>query len=140
MSTQTSAMQINIPSVTAKKASLIRDAIRIIAWEQFKLDYKQELRDSQLPFGGYELFSEAWQQTDFINMNLEELIKFIEGLGYTANSILNYRSQHYANKSNYKQSQNQSGQAQAQASLPPAQSPESAEQPALPAGFDTEEF
>lgn len=121
----TSGMKIEILSKTQKTASLLADAIRILAWEQFKVNYKQELRDSQLPFGGYDLFDKEWQKQPYINMNLEELTEFVLSLGYSLNGLLNYRIQYYARKAAYAEKKNQ---GQNQASLRSAE----AGQPALP--------
>ena len=47
-------MTINFPSKTEKKTSLLIDALRIMAWEEYKATNKDELKD--LEYGGYQVF------------------------------------------------------------------------------------
>jgi len=41
----TATLKISIPSKTGKKRSLLIDALRILAWKNFRSEYKEELKD-----------------------------------------------------------------------------------------------
>jgi len=48
-------MALNIPSFTEKRASQLRDAIRIIAWDTYKSENKVKGKDEA--YKAYEKFS-----------------------------------------------------------------------------------
>lgn len=131
-----SGMKIEILSLVEKQTSLLVDAVRILAWEQFKVTYKQELRDSRLEYGGYALFDQEWKKQPYISMNLEEITAFILSLGYSVNGLLNYRIQYYAKKAAYAQK----NQPQNQGSLRSAETEQAALPAGTPADYANEEF
>lgn len=94
-------MKLNIPSKSDKEASTLRDAIRILAWESFKQEFKSE------QLSGLELyeqkFNPEWKKHEVQKMNLNELKQFIESLGYTLTELINYRSEYYAKRDLVKQ-------------------------------------
>ena len=89
-------MAISFPSKTEKKTSLLIDALRIMAWEEYKATNKDELKD--LKFGGYEVFAAEWKDEEIHNFTYPELIDFCKGIDYTPIELLNYRSEYYAKK------------------------------------------
>ncbi len=58
-----------------------------------------------LEYGGYQVFANEWKTEEVHKFTYDELVEFIEGLEYSTNELLNYRSEYYAkkkaNKSNY---------------------------------------
>ncbi len=89
-------MAINFPSKTAKKTSLLVDALRIMAWEEYKAVNKDELEG--LEYGGYQVFAEEWKAEEIHKFTYLELVDFCKALDYTPIELLNYRSEYYAKK------------------------------------------
>ncbi|MEH2212919.1 hypothetical protein [Nostoc sp.] len=87
-------MAINILSKSVKRLSQLKDAIRILAWEQYKIENK-EVKGLE----GYQLFAEEWQAHEIHDMSQAEFDKFIAGLGYTEADLVAERSRYY-NKRN----------------------------------------
>ncbi|MEG4838347.1 hypothetical protein [Microcoleus sp. B9-D4] len=90
-------MAINILTKSEKEASNLRDAIRILAWSQFKSENDTDLKGLDL----YELFKVEWLEYKIHTMLLPEIHKFVSHLGYTPNELLQIRSEYYANKKEY---------------------------------------
>lgn len=91
-------MAINIPSKTGKKRSLLLDALRILAWEDYRSVNKEEIKLKKLKFGGYEMFEEEWKADDIHNITYLELLDFIKGLEFTEGELVNMRANYYAKK------------------------------------------
>jgi hypothetical protein len=89
-------MTLNIPSRTGKKLSILVDAFRILAWESFRSEYKEELKD--LAYGGYGVFEELWKQQEIHNLSYEEVIAYAKGLEFTEPQLVNLRNNYYAKK------------------------------------------
>ena len=89
-------MSLNIPSRTGKKLSVLVDAFRILAWESFRSEYKEELKD--LAYGGYGVFDELWKQHEIHNFSYEEVIAYAKGLEFTEAQLVNLRNNYYAKK------------------------------------------
>lgn len=89
---------IRIISKSEKKAGQLRDGLRIMAWEQFKID-KQLKNDNA--FGGYESFKQEWNDHEVHDLSYQELLKFCNDLEYSEEDILKYRSMYYERKSRW---------------------------------------
>ena len=89
-------MSLNIPSRTGKKLSVLVDAFRILAWESFRSEYKEDLKD--LEYGGYGVFDELWKQHEIHNFSYEEVIAYAKGLEFTEAQLVNLRNNYYAKK------------------------------------------
>ena len=89
-------MTINFPSKSEKKTSLLVDALRIMAWEEYKSSNKDDLKD--LEYGGYQVFAAEWENEELHNFTYSELVDFCKAIEYTPIELLNYRSEYYAKK------------------------------------------
>lgn len=85
-------MAINIPSKSDKQASQLRDGLRVLAWNQYKLDNQVKGLEA------YEEFDSEWKAHEIQNMSLKEIQKLIKDLGYSDNEILLIRSEYYRNR------------------------------------------
>jgi hypothetical protein len=93
-------MALLIPTRDDRAASQVRDAIRIIAWQQFKIDNKgKELEEGQTL---YRLFDVEWQAEKCQKMTYTELVKFAKDLGYTLDQLSKIRSVYYENRDHNK--------------------------------------
>jgi hypothetical protein len=81
---------LNIPSKTEKQASQLRDGIRILAWEQYKLDNPEAKG-----LDGYQEFKAEWEAHEIQQMDMKQLQAFIKKLGYTDSELLQVRSEYY---------------------------------------------
>lgn len=88
------AFTISIPTKENKQASQLRDALRIIAWQQFKVDYLGKLKGLKLY---QDVFEPEWLKHEVQNMNFQQLMEYITSLGYTVSEVLNLRNKYYAN-------------------------------------------
>ncbi|MDB9513919.1 hypothetical protein PN499_22215 [Kamptonema animale CS-326] len=88
-------MAILIPSKSEKNASQLRDALRILAWQQYKSD-NPEIKGLE----GYEVFEAEWKIHDIQAMNEQELLKLIKDLGYSLADILKVRTDYYIARNN----------------------------------------
>ncbi|MEG4084580.1 hypothetical protein [Microcoleus sp. POL10_C6] len=93
-------MAINILTKSEKEASNLRDAIRILAWSQFKTENDTDLKGLDL----YEIFKKDWESYKIHSMALPEIHKFVSDLGYTTEELMQIRSEYYANKKEYNNS------------------------------------
>ncbi len=89
-------MTINFPTKSEKKTSLLIDALRIMAWEEYKATNKDDLKD--LEYGGYQVFAEEWKDEEIHKFTYPELVDFCKAIEYTPIELLNYRSEYYAKK------------------------------------------
>ncbi|MEG4533029.1 hypothetical protein [Microcoleus sp. D2_18a_D3] len=90
-------MAIHILTKAEKEASNLRDAVRIMAWSQYKADNDTDLKGLDL----YELFKIDWDQYEIHKMLLPEIRTFVSKLGYTPDELMQIRSEYYANKKEY---------------------------------------
>jgi hypothetical protein len=88
------AFTISIPSKENKQASQLRDALRIIAWTQFKVEYTGDLKGLKLY---QDVFEPEWLKHEVHSKNFQELMELIKSLGYTPSEVLNLRNKYYAN-------------------------------------------
>ncbi|MBP0015330.1 MAG: hypothetical protein J7525_19745 [Roseofilum sp. SID3] len=95
-------MTINLMTKSQKKANQLRDALRIHAWGQFKIDNNLSGDDA---FAGYEIFKREWEKHEVQSMNYQALIELIEDLEYTEEEFMNLRSAHYERKSRWDKSE-----------------------------------
>jgi hypothetical protein len=92
-------MTIVIQTKTQKQQTMLIDAIRVLSWKHYKAVNKQELADSRLPFGGYELFGAEWKQHEIHTYTYDQVVEFVtQKLGYRVGELLNLRSEYYAMK------------------------------------------
>jgi hypothetical protein len=81
--------------VIEKQRLTLLDAIRVMSWEQHKLDnpnYKRGLEGYNTEFG------DEWKIDPIHDKSLDELIEFIQDLGFTVDELLSVRSEHYSEK------------------------------------------
>ncbi|MEG4084581.1 hypothetical protein [Microcoleus sp. POL10_C6] len=90
-------MAIVFMSKTAKKRSLLLDALRILAWEEYKSTNKEALKN--LEYGGYSVFEAEWKEEKLHNNTYEELLAFAKSLEFTEVELLSIRSTYYSKKS-----------------------------------------
>ncbi|MEG4533031.1 hypothetical protein [Microcoleus sp. D2_18a_D3] len=91
-------MAITFVSKTSKKRSLLIDALRILAWEEYKSTNKEALKN--LEYGGYAVFDKEWQAEDIHNKGYEDLLAFAKSLEFSEAELLSIRSKYYAKKTN----------------------------------------
>ena len=90
-------MAITILTKSEKEAANLRDAVRIMAWSQFKADNDTDLKGLDL----YEIFKVEWLMYKIHTMLLPEIHEFVSNLGYTPEELMQIRSEYYANKKEY---------------------------------------
>ncbi|MEG5043571.1 hypothetical protein [Microcoleus sp. B4-C1] len=89
-------MAIVFPSKTGKKRSLLIDAFRILAWEEFRAVTKDEYKS--LEFRGYEIFELEWKAHEIHSFTYPEVVELAKSLEFAENEMLNLRSNYYAKK------------------------------------------
>jgi len=94
----TKTMKITFLTRTGKKRSILVDALRILAWEQFRSEYKEELKD--LEYGGYAVFDSLWKEESLHNLSYSELIDYAKELEFSEAQLINLRNNYYAKKGN----------------------------------------
>lgn len=92
-------MTINIPSKSEKHASELRDAVRLLAWDAYKLENSLKGDDA---FNGYTSFNDEWKTHEIQTMNLMQIEKFIKNLGYTSDELMKMRQETYERKASLK--------------------------------------
>ncbi|MEG4587233.1 hypothetical protein QUA54_18735 [Microcoleus sp. MOSTC5] len=100
-------MTITFLSKTAKKRSLLLDALRILAWEEYRAVNKESLKD--LSYGGYEVFEAEWKVHEIHQYTYAEIVAFAESLEFAENELLSLRSNYYAKKGNMLRSSSSNG-------------------------------
>ncbi|MFB2891959.1 hypothetical protein ACE1CI_03330 [Aerosakkonemataceae cyanobacterium BLCC-F50] len=99
------AITISIPTKENKQASQLRDALRIIAWTQFKVEHKGDVKGLKLY---QKVFEPEWLKHEVQNMNFQQLMEYIKSLGYEVHEVLNLRNNYYANgRANNRNDRNQ---------------------------------
>lgn len=94
----TKTMKITFLTRTGKKRSILVDALRIWAWEQFRSEYKEELKD--LEYGGYAVFDSLWKEEPLHNLSYPELIDYAKELELSEGQQINLINNYYAKKGN----------------------------------------
>jgi predicted nucleotidyltransferase len=95
--------QITISTLSQKKTSQLIDALRILAWSEFKTKYKDQASNYKTVLDFYkEVFDPLWKKSALVSMNLDEVTKYIDSLGYTVEDVLSMRSKHYQDKADAK--------------------------------------
>lgn len=92
-------MPLNIPSKSEKRASELRDAVRLLAWDAYKIENGLK---GQQAFDGYDSFNDEWKLHEIHEWNLVKIEKFIKDLGYAADELMNMRLETYERKSAFK--------------------------------------
>ena len=90
-------MAITILTKSEKEASNLRDAVRIMAWSQFKADNDTDLKGLDL----YEIFKVEWLEYKIHSMKLPEILEFVKQFGYSTEELMQIRTDYYANKKEY---------------------------------------
>ncbi|MBW4680625.1 MAG: hypothetical protein KME19_10970 [Microcoleus vaginatus WJT46-NPBG5] len=80
---------ISIPSKSDKQLSQLKDAVRILAWQQYKIDNQVKGLEA------YEMFAEEWNAHEIQDMDMKGLTKLIKSLEYTTSELLQIRSEYY---------------------------------------------
>ena len=80
---------ISIPSKSDIQASQLRDSLRVLAWNQYKIDNQVKGLEA------YEEFAHEWQNHEIQQMNLKAIQKLIKDLGYSVDEMLQIRSEYY---------------------------------------------
>ncbi|MCC3459803.1 MAG: hypothetical protein EAZ73_09150 [Oscillatoriales cyanobacterium] len=89
-------MTINIPSFTEKRASQLRDAVRIIAWDAYKQENKVKGKD--VAYKAYEAFDIEWKAHPIHKLDYEGVVEFAQDLGYEIKDLLAVRTEHYVRR------------------------------------------
>jgi hypothetical protein len=100
-------LKISIPSKTGKRRSILIDAFRILGWETFRSEYKEELKG--LEYGGYGVFDELWQQEEIHNLSYPEIVEYAKGLEFSEAELVNLRNNYYAKKAKANQGNGNAG-------------------------------
>ncbi|MEW6499231.1 MAG: hypothetical protein AB1589_43125 [Cyanobacteriota bacterium] len=80
---------ISIPSKSNKQLSQLKDAVRILAWQQYKIDNQVKGLEA------YEEFSEEWNAHEIHDMDMKQFKALIKSLEYTIPELLQIRSEYY---------------------------------------------
>ena len=95
-------MPINIPTKDAKFRSQLIDGIRILAWQEYKVENKEMKSEQNLSgLDLYHLFVDEWNQHEIHKMNLVKVKKFISDLGYSESDLAQLRTEYYRNRNGY---------------------------------------
>lgn len=94
---------IAIPSKSEKECSLLVDGLRILAWQNYKAEYKPAEGEEQVKgLELYKLFSAEWDSHEVHQMDLPKVQKLVKSLGYSDAEIKEIREDYYSRKSNYR--------------------------------------
>jgi len=86
-------MALNIPSSSEKRASQLRDAIRIIAWDTYKSE--NQVKGKEAAFKAYKSFNTEWKAHEIHDLDYDGVIDFAQDLGYEIKELLSIRTEHY---------------------------------------------
>lgn len=89
-------MALTIPSYTEKRASQLRDAIRIIAWDTYKSE--NDVKGKEQSYKAYEAFKVEWQNHEIHSHSYEKIVEFAKDLGYEIKDLLAIRTEHYVRR------------------------------------------
>jgi hypothetical protein len=97
------SFQIKISSLSEKKLTQLKDSLRILAWNEFKQTYKEEISAYPTVLKFYqEVFDPLWQQSEIVKMTMDEVLEYISTLEYTPEDLLKMRKSHYQDKADAK--------------------------------------
>lgn len=104
-------LSITIPKRSDKLASQIKDGLRIIAWQEYKNEYSKlpDNEKGENPLKGLELYEEfkkEWNKHNIQTMELNELDKFLDDLGYSRADIADVRAKYYQARNEFKAKEN----------------------------------
>ncbi|MEG4286398.1 hypothetical protein QUB68_25025 [Microcoleus sp. A006_D1] len=86
-------MALNIPSFSEKRASQLRDAIRIIAWDTYKTE--NQIKGKDKAYKAYEVFKVEWESHEIHELDYNGVVEFALDLGYEIKDLLAVRTEHY---------------------------------------------
>jgi hypothetical protein len=97
---------IAIPTKSGRAASQLRDALRILSWNNYKSEQKELVgKGKEFPsnFELYQAFDDEWKTHTVHQMELEELTKMIEEeLGYSQVELNKIRSEYYEGRKQFR--------------------------------------
>jgi len=77
--------------------SILVDALRFLAWQEYKTANKEALKD--LEDGGYGLFAKAWnEEEEILKFDYEKLQDFVTGLDDNNAELSALRADYHAKK------------------------------------------
>lgn len=82
-------MAINIPSKSEKQRSQLVDALRILAWQQYKSENQVSGKDA------YKDFSVEWVDHEIHQNSFKDIQKLIKSLEYTELDLMELRNEYY---------------------------------------------
>jgi hypothetical protein len=91
-------MAIIIPSKSEKRASELRDGLRLLAWEAYKIANNLKGQDA---FNGYSQFNDEWKEHDIQKLDVKGIEKLIVSLGYTIDELMQIREETYQRKAEF---------------------------------------
>jgi hypothetical protein len=95
--------EITISTLEQKKNSQLIDALRILAWNEFKVKYKDAVQNYKSVLDFYkDEFGPRWKASSFVSMDLSETLAYIKSLGYTPEDLMAMRSKNYQDKADSK--------------------------------------
>jgi len=101
-------MALNIPSFTEKRASQLRDAVRVIAWDSYKSEH--QIKGKEASFKAYKVFQVEWKAHEIHDLDYDGVVEFAQDLGYEIKDLLAVRTEHYVRRNemsgNVKQTDN----------------------------------
>lgn len=92
---------INIPSKSDKRLRALIDALRILAWSDYKGSNQKPESLTNLEF--YNVFNEEWKVYEIHSYSLEKVLALIDELEYSEEELLEIRNEHWAKKSYYRE-------------------------------------
>lgn len=87
-------------SKSERTAGRLRDALRIICWEVYRLDNKLSKDEA---FQAYAEFQEQWASHEIHQMDYAAVMEFATNLEYSEEYLLQYRNRYYEKKSRMSQ-------------------------------------
>jgi hypothetical protein len=82
---------IVFPSRAKRDEGRLRDCFRIMAWKQFKQEYRGDLTGLNL----YAVFEEDWKKHEIQGWDYQKMSQFADELGYSAAELLKARNRYY---------------------------------------------
>ncbi|MFM6603865.1 MAG: hypothetical protein ACKPKQ_22955 [Dolichospermum sp.] len=91
-SSSNSPMTIRLVKKDDKFKSMVIDAFRILAWEQFKAEYKVRKLE------GYQAFYEIWITHEIHSMTYPQLQELYTSLDYSLGDLAKIRNDYYSKR------------------------------------------
>ena len=89
-------MALTIPSFTEKRASQLRDAVRILAWDNYKRE--NQIKGKENAYKAYEVFTTEWKTHEIHDLDYDGVVDFAQDLGYEIKDLLAVRTDHYVRR------------------------------------------